>query len=207
MPFKIPNSERWISPDGDIIQSRSKRRESRQRVLLCADIHVMQMQSDFMVTDIARNGLRGATSVPLRIGQSAYVSLEGRTYIAGRIRWAKDGRFGMTFSKLDNMLPDAAHGGAGHVPSYQKSFPQAPNRVSARLCLTSWSSAVRIRNVSKTGMMIETDLPVTSEQQLLVALSDGKILDAAVKWVEGEYVGIQLAAPVSILQLTYGDLR
>lgn len=207
MPFKMPNSKRWISPDGDNIQSRSKRREVRQRVLLCADIHVVQMQSDFMITDIARNGLRGATGVPLRIGQSAYVSLEGMTYIAGRIRWAKDGRFGMTFAKLDNMLPDDAHASPSHVPTYQESMRQAPNRVRARLCLTSWSSAVRIRNVSKTGMMIETDLPVTSEQQLLVGLSDGKILDAAVKWVEGEHVGIQLAAPVSILQLTYGDLR
>ena len=55
--------------------------------------------------------------------------------------------------------------------------------------------------------MVEAELPLRKSQQLLVNLSDGKILTADVRWVEGERVGVQLSSPVSILQFTYGDLN
>lgn len=206
MPYDTLNTDGRMSSDAVLAQAPSKRKESRQRVLLRADIHVVRLQSDLMVTDISRNGLRGATDVTLRIGQPAYVSLDDMTYIAGSIRWVKDGRFGMKFSKLHDLPPERGYTNRDNLPSFHERMPRTPIHLEAKLCLSGWSSAARIRNVSKTGMMIETDLPVSPEQQLLVNLSDGKILDATVKWVEGERVGIQLAAPVSILQLTYGDL-
>lgn len=56
-------------------------------------------------------------------------------------------------------------------------------------------------------MMVEADVPLAPNQQLLVNLSNGKILTANVRWVEGDRVGIELSSPVSILQFTYGDLR
>lgn len=207
MAYNTLSADRWMSPEADAAQSLTKRKESRQRVLLRADIHVVSLQSNLIVSDISRDGLRGATDVNLRIGQPAYVSLDDMTYIAGSIRWTKDGRFGMKFSKPHNALCEYSHPFQNPMPTYQERMPRTAIRLEAKLCLSSWSAAARIRNVSKTGMMIETDLPVAPDQQLLVNLSDGKILDANVKWVEGERVGIQLAAPVSILQLTYGDLR
>ena len=207
MAYDALDTEAWISPDAEIAQSSSKRKENRQRVLLRAQVHVVRLQSDLLVTDISRSGLRGATDINLRVGQTAFISLDDLTHVAGSIRWIQDGRFGMKFSKMLDVLPTCAHVDLGHLPDHQERMPRTATRLKARLSLSSWSSAARIRNVSKTGMMIETDLPVIPQQQLLINLSDGKIFDAEVKWVEGDRVGIQLATAVSILHLTYGDLR
>lgn len=207
MAYDALDTEAWISRDAEIAQSSSKRKENRQRVLLRAQVHVVRLQSDLLVTDISRSGLRGATDINLHVGQTAFISLDDLTHVAGSIRWIQDGRFGMKFSKMLDVLPACAHVDLGDLPDHQERMPRTATRLKARMSLSSWSSAARIRNVSKTGMMIETDLPVTPDQQLLINLSDGKIFDAKVKWVEGDRVGIQLATPVSILHLTYGDLR
>lgn len=207
MPYDVLSAEGRMSPDMAHAQSLSKRKESRQRVLLRAHIHVVRLQTELMVTDISRSGLRGTTDMDLRVGQPVYVSLDDLTHVAGSIRWIQDGRFGMKFSKLLEVLPECAHVDLGHLPDHQERMPRTATRLKARLSTSSWSSTARIRNVSKTGMMVETELPVIPGQQLLVHLSDGKIFDAAVKWVEGDRVGIQLATPVSILHLTHGDLR
>ena len=55
-------------------------------------------------------------------------------------------------------------------------------------------------------MMLETERTLMPEQKILISLSDGKILDATVKWVEGDRVGLELATPASILQFMHGDL-
>lgn len=207
MPFDTLNRKTQLTPDTATGLAESKRKEARLRVLLRAHIHVVRLQSDLTVMDISRSGLRGMTDVELRIGQPVYVSLDNLTHVAGSVRWIQDGRFGMKFSKLLDVLPERAPVDLGHLPGHQERMPRQVARLEAKISLFSWSSSARIRNVSKTGMMVETDLPLIPGQQLLVNLSDGKILDAKVKWVEGDRVGIQLATPVSILHLTYGDLR
>jgi hypothetical protein len=207
MSYNTLNEEQRLSSDKAPTPCQSNRKENRQRVLLRAHIHVVRLQSNLVVTDISRSGLRGMTDVELRIGQPVYISLDDLTHVAGSIRWVQDGRFGMNFSKLLDTLPECAQVDLGHSPPHQERMPRQAARLEARISLSSWSSGARIRNVSKTGMMIETELPVIPEQKLLVNLTDGKILDAKVKWVQGDRVGIQLATPVSILHLTYGDPR
>ncbi len=207
MPFDTMKAEPWLATDLSSAPTPSKRRESRQRVLLRAQIHVVRLQSDVLVTDISRSGLRGTTDIDLRIGQPVYVSLDDLTHVAGSIRWIQDGRFGMKFSKLLDVLPECAHSDLGHAPAHQERMPRTAASLKAKISISSWSSSARVRNVSRTGMMIESDLPVSLNQQILVSLSDGKILDAIVRWVEGNRVGIQLTTPVSILHLAYGDLR
>lgn len=207
MQNDLMSAEIWMTSDPKQPGLLSKRREDRQRVLLRAHIHVVRLQSDLTVTDISRSGLRGTTEADLRVGQPAYISLDDVTHVAGSIKWVQDGRFGMKFSRLLDVIPECAHVDLGHLPDHRERMPRTATRLKARISLSSWSSAARIRNVSTTGMMIETELPVVPEQQLLVNLSDGKIFNATVKWVEGDRVGIQLATPASILHLTHGDLR
>lgn len=207
MPHSLLKTDSSTLPDAVPAAVISKRKESRQRVLLRAKIHVIRLKSDLLVTDISRCGLRGTTDIDLRVGQPAYISLDDLTHVAGSIRWVQDGRFGMKFSRLLDVLPECPQVDLGHLPDHQERMSRTATRLKAKISLSSWSSTARIRNVSKTGMMVETELPLTPEQQVLINLSDGKILDATVKWVQGDRIGIELTSPVSILHLTYGDLR
>lgn len=207
MPIQTRDINQHTISKSDGTPSPSKRKEVRQRVLLRAHIHIIRLQSDIIVSDLSRSGLRAVGDVDLRVGQTAYVSLDDLTHCAGMIRWIQDGRFGMKFSKLLDVIPDSQHVDLGNMPDHRERMPRMAANLNATLSLSSWSAAARIRNVSKNGMMIETDLPLSPDQQLLVSLSDGKILNATVKWAQGDRIGIELASPVSILQLTYGDLN
>lgn len=194
-----------VASGDDVITS--KRRESRQRVLLRAELHVVDRQSDVLVTDLSRSGLRGMTDLSLCIGQTVFVSLDDFTHCSGTVRWTEGRRFGIKFNSLLDVLPDSTVTDAGQMPAHQERMPRTPTSFKAKICLCVSSCRAKIRNVSKSGMMVEAELPLRKYQQLLVNLSDGKILTADVRWVEGERVGVQLSSPVSILQFTYGDLN
>lgn len=185
----------------------SKRREPRQRVLLRAELHVVDIQSDVLVTDLSRSGLRGMTDLSLSIGQMVFVSLDDLTHCSGTVRWTEGRRFGIKFNSLLDVLPDGPVTDTGQMPEHQERMPRTPTNFKAKICLCVSSCRAKIRNVSKSGMMVESELPLRQYQQLLVNLSDGKILTADVRWVEGERVGVQLSSPVSILRFTYGDLN
>lgn len=206
MPYHGSTAHKWAPQNGLDVPITSKRKEARQRVLLRAQIHVVQMQHDLMVTNISRGGLRGLSDISLRVGQSVYISLDDLTHVAANIRWIQDGRFGMKFAKTLDVIPEPTVVERVDQPGYQQRMLRQAAQLKAKITIANWSSPARIRNVSKTGMMLETERTLMSEQKILISLSDGKILDATVKWVEGDRVGLELATPASILQFTHGDL-
>ena len=184
----------------------SNRSEARQRVLLRAQLHAIDHQGDVCVTDLSRSGLRGVTDLRLGIDQSIFVSLDDVTHCSGTVRWTDDRRVGVKFAKLLEVLPDTLSLDVGTLPSHQERTPRISTNLSAKIMLSKASGSARIRNVSKSGMMIETDMLLSPDTQLLIKLSDGKILTASVKWVEGDRIGVHLSNPVSILQFSYGGL-
>ena len=201
------NSDAFVAIASGEDAITSKRREARQRVLLRAELHVVDIQSDVLVTDLSRSGLRGMTDLSLSIGQTVFVSLDDLTHCSGTVRWTEGRRFGIKFNCLLDVLPENTVTDTGQMPDHQERMLRTPTNFKAKICLCVSSCRAKIRNVSKSGMMVETDLPMRKCQKLLVKLSDGKILNADVRWVEGERVGVQLSSPVSILRFTYGDLN
>lgn len=207
MSIEFLNSDSLMVPELDSPPFPSKRREERQRVLLRAQLHAVDRQSGVYVTDLSRSGLRGTTDIKLFVGQMVFISLDDFTHCVGTVRWTDDRRFGLKFNKMLDVLPAERHSDFGMQPGQQERMPRIPTSLKAKISLCEWSCGSKIRNVSKSGMMVETELPLIKDQQLFINLSDGKILTADVRWVEGDRVGIQLVSPVSLLQFTYGDLR
>lgn len=206
MSLEILKSEAFFESNIDYNLCPSNRSEARQRVLLRAQLHAIDHQGDIRVTDLSRSGLRGVTDLRLGIDQSIFVSLDDVTHCLGTIRWTQDRRVGVKFAKLLEILPDNLTMDTGILPSHRERTPRIATNLSAKITLSDASATARIRNVSKSGMMIETDMRLNTDQQLLISLSDGKILTASVKWVEGERVGVQLSSPVSVLQFSHGGL-
>lgn len=207
MSFEFLKSDTFVIWQGGDHLLESKRNEARQRVLLKARLHTVEKQDDVQVTDLSRSGLRGKSEISLTVGQSVFISLDDITHCSGTVRWIHGLRFGLKFDNLLEVLPTSSPADIGNIPDHQERMPRITSNIKATIRLSSWSCRAKIRNVSKSGMMLETELPLTTNQQLLVNLSDGRILVADVRWIEGDRVGIQLSSPVSILQLTYGDLQ
>lgn len=190
----------------DYKRSPSNRREARQRVLLGAHLHVIDQQGEIRVTDLSRSSMRAVTDLRLSIDQSIFVSLDNVTHCLGNVRWTQDRRVGIKFAKLLEVIPDNLTIDTRSLPSHREQTPQIATNLLAKITVSNASATARIRNVSKSGMMIETDMRLNADKQLLISLSDGKILTASVKWVEGDRVGVELSSPVSVLQFSYGGL-
>lgn len=207
MSFEILKSDAFAIPDLDQGVPISKRSEARQRVLLRAQLHAVNHQAEVDISDISRSGLRGSSDIALCVDQMVFISLDDITHCSGTVRWTQDRRFGVKFDQLLEMLPNPPPTDIGDMPDHQARMPRITTQLKAKISLCNWSCGAKIRNVSKSGMMVETDAPLITNEQLFINLSNGKILTADVRWVEGDRVGIQLASPVSILQFTYGALQ
>jgi len=65
------------------------------------------------------------------------------------------------------------------------------------------SSAVRIRNISSTGAMIQTDADVRVGSEPLLELSAAVAISATVQWAVGDQVGLSFHAPFDVDLLTH----
>jgi len=63
------------------------------------------------------------------------------------------------------------------------------------------SSAVRIRNISSTGAMIETSATVRVGTEPLLELSESVSLSASVEWARGDQVGLRFHSPFDMNML------
>lgn len=205
MSFESFNTNGFSERDASLLES--KRIEARRRVLLRAELHLVEQQDDVKVTDLSRSGLRGKSDISLSVGQMVFISLDGITHCSGTIRWTQDHRFGLKFCKMLDALPNDSQTDTGNLPYHQERMPRKSTNLNARISVSSWSCGAQIRNISQSGMMLETEQLLTADQQFLVNLSDGRILAADIRWVEGDRIGVQMASPVAILQSRFSVLR
>jgi hypothetical protein len=63
------------------------------------------------------------------------------------------------------------------------------------------SSPIRVRNISRTGCMIECSAPVRIDTEPLLELSDALSVSGTVVWVVGDQVGFQFHSPFEMAQL------
>ena len=136
------------------------------------------------------------------------------------VRWLREGRIGLEFAhetRLDWSVDEVA---AILREVITRSFPDVEfneteaadaeteaggdeNRRAARHPLI-WtgvlhhdyqSTPVRVRNISATGAMIESEVPVRVGTQPLLELTDAASVSATVEWAVGDQVGVSFHSP------------
>ena len=63
------------------------------------------------------------------------------------------------------------------------------------------STEVRVRNISTTGAMIESQTPVMVGSQPLLELSDSVSISATVEWTVGDQTGLSFHGPLDLSRL------
>lgn len=189
-----------------VSQLMQERSEERRRVLLRALLHAIEQQGDVRVDNLSRSGLRGNINISLTVGQRVFVSLDDVTHCSGTVRWAQSHRFGMNFDVPLGVLPPKLEIDTGITSNHQQRTTRMPTNLNGKIYICSPPYLAKIRNVSKSGMMVDTDMPLEADQRLLVSLVNGSILTAEVRWATHSRVGVRLFSPLSVLQFTYGDL-
>jgi hypothetical protein len=138
------------------------------------------------------------------------------------VRWIRDGRVGLEFAHetrldwpsdqvatvlrhvIERTFPHIEFPKGEEKPAHPvKEAPADENRAAPRHPLI-WSgklhhnyqsSSVRIRNISETGAMIETDASVGVGSEPLLELCDTVSISATVEWAVGDQVGLRFHSP------------
>lgn len=207
MLFDKMNGKFPVGTHVDDITLSCKRSEIRRLVILSAQLQLITWSGHVHIANLSRIGLHGVTDMALTVGQSIVVSLDDITHCSGAVRWIDQRRFGMQFDTILDGLPDYSQQDVGSIDTHKEREPRITTNLIAKIRLCGQSSSAKIRNISKSGMMLDTEFPLSAEQQLCIKLSNNKVVPAEVVWNKGNRTGVRLNSPISILQFTYGDLR
>ncbi len=180
------------------------RRDSRKAVLLRATIYPIDVYNDVIIRDMSQTGIMGESDIELIIGQTLHLSLDDKTFQSGTVRWTRGRRFGLHFDD-----PLALFGGDNVVVEHGAVDGQRPRSRRVNLNLAARLSAGRpprpavVRNISRSGLQLETSTGLAQGQRLLVKINQNPPIHGRVQWAEGKRIGVKSFEPISLLKLIY----
>jgi hypothetical protein len=182
-----------------------RRRHPRQAVSLEASIHPIDFISDIVIQNVSDEGFMAEADVELSVGQRLHLTLDDKAYEAGTVRWTEGQLFGAAFDAplAGTGAPDELDCGTleDHKPRKQRVLMQIP----ARLCLGRPPLPATVRNLSQSGMLLETDPGLQTGQHILVKLGNRAPLAGRIQWHEEGRIGIKSTEPIGILSLVYSS--
>jgi hypothetical protein len=205
--MKLGKSEECASgsfhyDDNLIYKNRS---EPRSLVFLGAIIVPISDTTEVSVENISRSGFRALSSILLTVGQIVIASFDDHFHYSGIIRWIDGCRFGVEFETVFNFVREKGQQQITESGNHPPRDPRISTNLRARLGRIEPPAAGRIRNISPSGMMIETGLDLTPGQQIFVKFSDSTMVAGVVRWAENCQLGVQLANRVSPSKFIFGE--
>lgn len=180
---------------------------------------------DGELINLSGGGAMIGTDLPVKLWDRVDLHLGDHGTIECAVRWIRDGRIGVEFAhetRLDcsaddqakvlreaisRSFPDIQHFD-GPEPDRQarstdelRSATRHPLIWSGVLHHDYQSTTVRVRNISATGAMIETNAAVRVGSEPLLELGDTISLSSTVEWVVGDQVGVRFHSLFDMSQL------
>lgn len=165
-------------PDGE-----TRRTAERKRVYLKADAVAVELDVSAEVINLSETGLTGETDARIIVGEHVEVSFSGLHYTPATVRWVHGRRFGLKLLALPPVIGTS----------------DGDLMREVRLIVGHTSRRAVVRNVSSTGLQIESDLPLRAGQKLLVKVLNGWTIMTAVAWSEGIRAGLAMVEPVDLI--------
>jgi hypothetical protein len=185
---------------------------------------------DVQLINLSGGGAMIAAGIEMKLWDRVDLHLGEHGTIECAVRWIRDGRVGLEFAhetRLDcsadeqatllreaisRSFPDIQYDGPEPKPEPASAQEErSPEDLrNARRHPLIWSgvlhhdyqsTAVRVRNISATGAMIETSAPVRVGAEPLLELGDLISLSATVEWAVGDQVGVRFHTPFDMTQL------
>lgn len=172
--------------------SLDQRRQKRYRVLLQASIFPIDSIDDVTVHNISEQGLMAETDVELAVGQVVHLSFDGTTHRSGTVRWIRGRRFGLhvedcpgTPGVLDELEPETGPGQQSRSMRLSLSIP-------ARMSSGRPRRPAMVRNLSRSGMSLETSAGLLVGQNLLIKVGRQPPIPARIRWTAGGRIGVSV---------------
>ena len=174
-----------------IPQPPERRRQERHiRILRVGVLFVDGRRELCLIRNISSGGLMAHVYSTVVPGERVTVELKTNQQVSGRIVWARDSNAGIAFDSpvdIAELLanpPLLDNGWKPRAPRVEIDRP-ATLRSGAR---TRW---VKSRDISQSGIKIETDEPLEVGGDVVVTLEHFRPLAGVVRWQSGPVAGIE----------------
>jgi hypothetical protein len=180
---------------------------------------------DAQLVNLSGGGAMVETDLDVKLWDRVDLCLGDHGMIECAVRWIRNGRIGLEFAHetrldcsadeqatllreaINRSFPDIQHFD-GPEPESKAASPDELRNASRHPLIWSGvlhhdyqSTAVRVRNISATGAMIETTAPVRVGAEPLLELGDAISLSATVEWAVGDQVGVRFHTMFDMSQL------
>lgn len=190
-------------PAGALDEDICRRSDARRRVLLRAIVYPIDIHVDALILNMSRRGLMGESDAALVPERTVHFSFEDGSYLRGEVRWTRGRRFGARLDRELLLLPSDLETCGDDAESARPR--RVPVRAAARLSMSAPPEPATIRNLSRTGMMIEMQTRQPTGRRLLIELGHDYMIAATVRWCDGTRAGVSTDEPISILKLVQQD--
>lgn len=183
-------------------QDANRRTARRKSVFLRATLYPVDVFCDARIRDISATGLKGEADVELAIGQILHITADEQTYHAGVVKWTRDRQFGLdlknAFGIFEGRPADIDH---GYREGHQPRAPRARINATARLVAGRPPRPATIRNLSMTGMLLDTSPGLNAGQHLVVRVGNAPPIYGRAQWSRDGKIGFKAERAMSVLTI------
>jgi hypothetical protein len=177
-----------------------RRSERDVKILRVGTLIVGERRELCLIRNISAGGLLAHVYSRLEPGDSVAVELKTHQPVPGRVIWVRDENAGIAFDKvmdLAELLANPAvldNGWRPRTPRVEIDR-MATLRAGAR---TWW---VQARDISQSGVKVETDQPPAEDSEIVLTLEGFRPLAGVVRWSKEECCGIAFNALIPFGEL------
>ena len=164
------------------------------------------------LVNLSGGGAMISTNLPLKLWQEVQLELGDDSSVECAVRWIKGDRIGLEFAHETQVGGDTAKRDAMLLETIERNFPEVAaealdeddqrtgQRRSGSRHPLIWSGAihydhdtttVRLRNISDSGVLVESERPFPAGAEILLDLGGAGQHFANVSWSRGDQVGLK----------------
>lgn len=186
----------------NLVPSPPERRhqERHLKILRVGTLIVDGRRELCLIRNISAGGLMAHVYSHVAVGQPVTVELKTNQQVNGHIAWVRDSNAGVAFDAevdIEELLANPAvldNGWRTRAPRIEVDRP-ATLRAGAR------SHRVQTRDISQSGLKIETDGAFEAGDAVVVTLDDFRPLPGVVRWQSGTTCGISFNEVIPLAEL------
>jgi hypothetical protein len=192
-----------LGADEDEALPSERRVDPRRKVLLGAEVYPIEGYAEMTVQNASRTGLAGETPARLTAGHPLLFSVEANHFHIGTIKWVRGARFGLDLDDALGILGHEEDFDPGHATSHQVRARRYDVNVKGRVVIAPNPFRATVRDVSQSGLCLDTALTLPDRQQVLVRIRDRPLILGSVQWGANGRLGVKTSERIATLRLVY----
>jgi len=178
-----------------------RRNQERHIKILRVGVLVIDGRRELcLIRNISAGGLMAHVYSGVHPGQRVTVELKSNHQLSGTVVWVREANAGVAFDTpvdIGDLLanPPVLDNG------WRARSPRVEIDRIARLRAGASTFWVDARDISQTGVKIDSDQPIDVGAEIVITLEDFRPLAGVVRWRSGRSCGIEFNGPISLSEL------